>query len=51
MFLSSHRGVSAIAAQLMRRVAQVDAVDMYGATPLHYAAKHNHADIVQLVRG
>ena len=44
------RGVSAIAAHLMRRVAKVDAVDIYGATPLHYAAKHNHADIVELVR-
>lgn len=46
----SPRGVSAIAAHLMKRVAQVDAVDIYGATPLHYAAKHNHAAIVDLVR-
>ncbi|XP_063881329.1 inversin-like isoform X2 [Scylla paramamosain] len=44
-----NRGVSAIAAHLMKRVAQVDAVDIYGATPLHYASKHNHADIVELL--
>ncbi|MPC70191.1 Inversin [Portunus trituberculatus] len=49
MSLLFPRGVSAIAAHLMKRVAQVDAVDSYGATPLHYAAKHNHADIVELL--
>lgn len=44
------RGLSAIAALLMKRVSQVVAVDIYGATPLHYAAQHNHADCVELVR-
>nr|XP_053654656.1 poly [ADP-ribose] polymerase tankyrase-2-like [Cherax quadricarinatus] len=44
------RGLTTIVGKLLERGAHLGAVDVYGATPLHYAAQLNHADTVELVR-
>ncbi|XP_064116145.1 inversin-like [Macrobrachium nipponense] len=43
------RGVTTIVGRLLDRGAHIGAVDLYGATPLHYAAQLNHADTVELL--
>ncbi|XP_066968790.1 inversin-like isoform X1 [Macrobrachium rosenbergii] len=43
------RGITTIVGRLLDRGAHIGAVDLYGATPLHYAAQLNHADTVELL--
>ena len=38
-----------MASLLISNGADADAIDANGASPLHYAAMHNHSDTVQLV--
>ncbi|XP_037791685.1 inversin-like isoform X5 [Penaeus monodon] len=44
-----NRGLTAIVSRLLERGAHLGAVDVYGATPLHYAAQLDHADTVELL--
>ncbi|XP_071550647.1 uncharacterized protein [Panulirus ornatus] len=44
-----NRGLTAIVGCLLERGAHLGAVDVYGATPLHYAAQLNHDDTVELL--
>ncbi|KAG7154632.1 Inversin-like [Homarus americanus] len=44
-----NRGLTAIVGRLLEQRAHPGAVDVYGATPLHYAAQLNHADTVELL--
>ncbi|XP_068244426.1 inversin-like [Palaemon carinicauda] len=43
------RGITTIVGRLLDCGAHIGAVDLYGATPLHYAAQLNHADTVELL--
>ncbi|XP_045598004.2 inversin isoform X1 [Procambarus clarkii] len=44
-----NRGLTSIVGRLLERGAHLGAVDVYGATPLHYAGQLDHADTVELL--
>lgn len=49
LFYSTYRGLTSIVGRLVEQGSNLMVVDMYGATPLHYAAQLNHTNTVELV--